>query len=58
MADLEAQALADLATAVSSVGDAIAAEIAALQAALTAQGIDHSPAIEAASPSSMTSPPH
>lgn len=47
MADTEAKALADLTSAVSNVGDAIAAEIQALQAALTAQGIDHSPEIEA-----------
>ena len=46
MAD-ETKALADLVTAVSGVGDAIAAEIAALTAALAAQGVDNSPAIEA-----------
>ena len=50
MADVEAQALADLSTAVTNLGDAIAGEIAALQAALAANvpPIDHSPAIETA----------
>ena len=46
MAD-ETKALADLVAAVSSVGDAITAEIAALTAALANQGVDNSPAIEA-----------
>lgn len=49
MADTEATALADLTAAVSSVGDAIAGEIAALQAALAnnVPPVDHSPEIEA-----------
>lgn len=49
MADVEAQALADLTTAVSNIGTAITAEIAALKAALAASTppVDHSPAIEA-----------
>lgn len=48
MADTEAQAIADLTAAVTSIADAVAGEIAALQAALSAQGVDHSPAIETA----------
>lgn len=50
MADVEAQALADLSTAVTNIGNAITAEIAALKAALAAAQppIDHSPAIETA----------
>ena len=50
MADVEAQALADLATAVTSIGTAITAEIAALQAALAnnVPPVNNSPAIEAA----------
>lgn len=50
MADVEAQALADLSTAVTNLADAVTAEIQALQAALSAvtPPIDHSPAIEAA----------
>lgn len=49
MADVEAVALADLATAVTALGDAIAGEIAALQAALSANvpPVNNSPAIEA-----------
>lgn len=48
MADKQAQALTDLNNAVTNIGAAIAAEIAALQAALTNQGVDDSPAIETA----------
>jgi hypothetical protein len=50
MADLQAQALADLATAVTNIGTAITAEIAALQAALAGNvpPVNDSPAIEAA----------
>lgn len=50
MADVEAQALADLSSAVTALADAVSAEIGALQAALSAitPPIDHSPAIEAA----------
>lgn len=50
MADVEAQALADLTTAVTNIGTAITAEIAALKAALAGATppVDHSPAIEAA----------
>ena len=46
----EAQALADLSTAVTNLGTAITAEIAALQAALAANvpPVDNSPAIETA----------
>ena len=50
MADVEAQALADLTAAVTNIGTAITAEIAALQAALAnnVPPVDHSPDIEAA----------
>lgn len=48
MADKQSQALTDLNNAVTNLGDAIAAEIAALQAALSAQGVDDSPQIETA----------
>lgn len=48
MADKQAQALTDLTTAINNIGSAIAAEIAALQGALSAQGVDDSPAIETA----------
>jgi hypothetical protein len=50
MADAEAQALADLSTAVTNLSTAVTAEIAALTAALaaTVPPLDHSPAIEAA----------
>ncbi len=50
MADAETQALADLSTAITNIGNAIAAEITALQAALAAATppVDNSPAIEAA----------
>ena len=50
MADVEAQALADLSAAVTNIGTAITAEIAALQAALAnnVPPVDHSPAIETA----------
>jgi hypothetical protein len=50
MADVEAQALADLSTAVSNVSDAITAGVAALTSALANNSppIDHSPAIEGA----------
>ena len=47
MASVEDKALADLTAAISSIGDAITAEIAALTAALANQGVDNSPAIEA-----------
>lgn len=40
MADTETQAVADLQTAIAALGDAIAGEIAALQAALSNQGVD------------------
>jgi hypothetical protein len=43
----EATALADLQSAVTDVGTAIAAEITALQNAMNAQGVNNSPAIEA-----------
>ncbi len=43
----EAGALADLQSAISDVGTAIAAEIVALQAAMNAQGVNNTPAIEA-----------
>jgi hypothetical protein len=46
MADVEAQALADLQSAVTDLGTAIAAELVALQAAMNAQGVNNSPAIE------------
>lgn len=48
MADKQSQALTDLNNAVTNIGAAIAAEIAALQAALSAQGVDDSPQIETA----------
>ena len=47
MANQEAQALTDLQTAISQIGTAIAAEVVALQAAMNAQGINNTPAIEA-----------
>ncbi len=47
MADQEAQALADLQQAVVDLGTAVAIEINALQAAINAQGVNNSPAIEA-----------
>lgn len=47
MADVEAQALADLSAAVTAIGDAVAAEIGALQTALANAGVNNSPAIEA-----------
>ena len=43
----EDQALADLQSAVTDVGTAIALEITALQNAMNAQGVNNSPAIEA-----------
>jgi hypothetical protein len=43
----EAQAITDLQAAVSAVGTAIAAEVVALQAAMNAQGVNNTPAIEA-----------
>lgn len=43
----EAQALADLQAAITSIAAAIAAEIVALQAAMNAQGVNNTPAIEA-----------
>src|ERR1700743_3390563 len=42
----ETQALADLSNAVTAVGTAATNEIAALRAALAAQGVDNSPEIE------------
>lgn len=52
MADTEAAAIADLATAVQNIADAVAGEIAALQAAVTAAQAqlppDHSAAIQEA----------
>lgn len=49
MADAQAQALADLQTAIATIGDEIAAEIGALQKALSASAQpDDSGAIEAA----------
>jgi hypothetical protein len=48
MADREAQALADLQSAVTDLGAAIAIEITALQNAINAQGVNNSPAIETA----------
>ena len=47
MASVEDQALADLSGAITGIGTAIAAEITALQAAINAQGVNNSPAIEA-----------
>jgi hypothetical protein len=47
MANTEAQALADLQSAVTDLGAAIAAEITALQNAMNAQGVNNTPAIEA-----------
>jgi IPT/TIG domain len=47
MASPEDQALADLTQAVTDVGTAIATEIVALQAAMNAQGVNNTPAIEA-----------
>lgn len=46
MANAEAQALADLSQAISDIGTAVVAEVAALQAAINAQGVNNSPAIE------------
>lgn len=43
----EAQAITDLQSAISAIGTAIAAEIVALQAAMNAQGVNNTPAIEA-----------
>lgn len=43
----ESQALADLQSAVTDIGTAIATEITALQNAINAQGVNNSPAIEA-----------
>jgi IPT/TIG domain len=43
----ETQAIADLQSAITDVGTAIATEIVALQAAMNAQGVNNSPAIEA-----------
>jgi hypothetical protein len=48
MADAQAQALADLNTAITNIGAAITAEIAALTAALAQAGVNDSPAIETA----------
>lgn len=49
MADAQTKALADLQTAIATIGDEIAAEIGALQAALSASSQpDDSGAIEAA----------
>lgn len=48
MASVEDQALADLTNAVTNLGTAITAEIAALQDALGKAGVDNSPAIEKA----------
>jgi hypothetical protein len=42
----EATALADLQSAISDIGTAIAAEVVALQAAMNSQGVNNSPAIE------------
>ena len=47
MANVEQQALDDLSAAITAIGDAVAAEIQALQAAINAQGVNNSPAIEA-----------
>jgi hypothetical protein len=47
MASTEAQALADLQSAVTDLGAAIAVEITALQNAMNAQGVNNTPAIEA-----------
>ncbi len=47
MASTEDQALADLSQAISDIGTAVVAEIAALQAAINNQGVNNSPAIEA-----------
>ena len=47
MAD-ETQALADLTAAVTQIGTAVAAEIAALTAALAGAGVNNTPAIETA----------
>lgn len=47
MADVQAQALQDLSVAVANLSNAVADELAALTAALAAQGIDDSPQIEA-----------
>jgi len=47
MANAETQALADLSQAVVDLGTTVAAEINALQAAINAQGVNNSPAIEA-----------
>lgn len=46
MANVEAQALADLQSAVTDLGAAIAKEITALQNAMNAQGVNNTPAIE------------
>ena len=48
MASVEDAALADLAAAVTSLASAVATEIQALQAAINAQGVNNSPAIETA----------
>lgn len=46
MANAETQALADLSAAITAIGNAISKEIAALQSALAAQGVDNSPEIQ------------
>lgn len=48
MADVQAQALQDLSVAIANITNAITDEITALTAAIAAQGIDDSPAIESA----------
>ena len=48
MASVEDKALADLTAAITTLGTAITAEIAALQTALANAGVDNSPAIEKA----------
>lgn len=48
MANAESQALADLTAAVTDLTAAVATEITALQAAINAQGVNNSPAIETA----------
>lgn len=47
MVDVQAQALADLNTAVSGIADAVSTATAALQAALANAGVNDSAAIEA-----------
>ena len=47
MASVEDAALADLTASITALADSVAAEIQALQAAINAQGVNNSPAIEA-----------